>query len=303
MRLKINKVYIIITIFLAITLQAFSQNVKLSIEAPKEALVNDKFRIAYIVESDVEIIDNPEIGNIKGLDILYGPAMSQSSSMTTDNDGKRQVKYSVAYSYVVVASKSNKITIPKFEIELDGKKYESNTAIIKIVNSPDKVNKNTTKGAENNEKTKNKIKKIIENTKIEAFIKIIPSKNRVNPTDTLSVVYKLYTTSEDFKIVDTNLPSSRMFYSQTYRPNNEQGKQETIKGVKYYVFDIYKTILQPRDIGSVTMNDGNIKLVYYIKTGQKMKNYRGDEYDAVAEKEIDLKIDGISVSIFELTDI
>lgn len=287
--------YIVLFTLFAATMQALAQDIKLRIDAPDKIILGERVRINYIIESNQSIKEDIIIKDIDEFDILYGPTISLSSNIT--NNGKKSI-FLKTYSFIGIARKTGRITIPKFQIKIAEKTYESDSKTVKVENDA-----NDEKSTKNQQERRNKIDKIIKGAKIDAFIKSIPSKERVNPSDTLSVTYRLYTTSEDFKIIDVSLPSSRLFYSQNYRPDYEQGKQEKIKGVKYFIFDIYKTILQPRNTGTLTIDDGKISLLYYIKTGEKMNNNWGKEYEVVGEKEIELKIDGISVSVFELIEV
>lgn len=300
-----KRLHIVLFALFATTIQALAQDVKLRIDAPDKIVLGEKIEINYIIESNKPIEENITIKNIDQIEILYGPTISHSSFIT--NDGKKST-FLKTYSFIGIAKKAGRITIPKFQVKIAENNHQSESKIIKVEDNPsnsfsDRSNSNNEKSLKRRKEQQNKIEKIVKDAKIDTFIKSIPSKERVNPSDTLSVTYRLYTTSEDFKIIDVNLPSSRSFYSNNYRPQNEQGKQVTIKGTKYYIFDVYKTILQPRTIGTSTMNDGQITLLYYIKTGVKTTNDWGEESEVVRKKEIELKIDGITVSVFELVEV
>lgn len=289
-----------------------AQDIKLRIDAPESATINSEIRISYIIESNKPVNENYQVKEIDGFDILYGPSVSTSSFISTGKGGVRTSVYSKAFTYVVSPTRSGNIKIAKFEMTIDGKKYQSNSPSVQVSKSKDQTDTDNNTRRNNRikpgrdsdnrqqDKIKAKIEKKINAAKIDAFIETLPSKSTVSPSDTLSITYRLYTTSEDFKVINADLPTSRDFYTQTYRSDSEGGQKQTIKGKTYFVYDLYKVILQPRSNGEKKFTGGSILLRYYIRTGERLTNMWGEEYEAIGEKEMELKIEVAPISVLSM---
>ena len=106
---------VILTLFSAVTIYAQTQ---FTTDAPAQVIAGQRFRVVYtLTNGDGENIQVPEF---TGLDVLYGPARSQSSQISIIN-GKTSSTKEESYTYTVVASKEGKYTIPSATITSKGK--------------------------------------------------------------------------------------------------------------------------------------------------------------------------------------
>lgn len=297
----------LLALMFLISVNVFSQNeekskpkvepkIELIIEAPGTVMVGERFQLCYKIKTSDFVEETPEINLPEGLTVLLGPSIS-----TTTRHISRKVDYELGYIYTVFAQSEGKIVIPKFELVVGDKKLESKDRTIVVVADRDQPKqKNKAKAdvekptAKEESKRGNKKDNKIDD-KVDAFVKTIPSKSRVGTSDTLSVVYRLYTTSKELKVLDVNFPYSRAFYGETMSSNHGE-KKEKINGKEYYVFDLYKVILQPTKEGRQTFEDGQILLRYYFATGKKKRTFFG-EVDEYVEKDLELKIDGFEVRV------
>ena len=118
---------VVILIFSTITL--YSQT-KFTAEAPGQVIAGQRFRIVFtLTNGDGEDLKVPDF---EGINILYGPARSQSSQFSIVN-GKTSSTKEESYTYTVVASKEGSYTIPSATIISEGKQYTSNTLAIKVL--------------------------------------------------------------------------------------------------------------------------------------------------------------------------
>jgi len=253
----------------------FAQDIEIKINAPESVVVGEQFRVNYVIESDKEVKEPVIFKKMESLEILYGPAVSTSRSVSF-KEGKRVSVYTSTSGYFLKANKAGKYTLPRAEITINGKKYKSETFKIEA-KSPDEAAGN-----------------------IDAFIKTIVSKNSVNLSDTLMITYRLYTTNDIHRIISSDFPAITGFYSTNVTRSRQSFSLEEIDGVKYKVVDLRKMILQPRDIGRKTISEGQIIVEYATPTGRKVRDMWGDVYNETIRSEKILTIDPVIISVQDL---
>ena len=72
-----RKILSLLFLFVAVTAEAA---VVVTAKAPASVGVGSQFRLQYTVNS-ADVNGHPQIGNIAGFDIVYGPAVSTSQSV------------------------------------------------------------------------------------------------------------------------------------------------------------------------------------------------------------------------------
>ena len=267
--------FILLLPFLSIV---FGQSTKIIIKAPESVLVGEQFRVDYVIEGDNVVKEPIIIKNMENFSILYGPAVSSSTAISFKN-GKRVAVYTSTSTYYLEAQKGGKYTLPKVELVIAGKKYKSDAFKIEVKSINDEV----------------------EN--IDAFVKTIVSKSSVNLSDTLMLTYRLYTTKEIRRVINSDFPSIYDFYSTHVARSRQLFSEETINGKKYKVVDLRSLILQPRNTGQITIPEGQISLEYSTPTGRKVRDMWGDVYDEAIKTEKTLKIESVIIRVQDLKEI
>lgn len=257
---------------------AFAQGVKINIEAPQSVMTGEQFRVNYIVESSTEVNEPVIIKNMEGFKILYGPSVSNSASVTF-KEGKRSTVYRSTSTYYLEAEHEGNFTIPKAEIAVGGKKYKSDTHKIEV--------RSTEKMTED----------------IDAFVKTIVSKPRMNVSDTLTLTYRLYTTREINRIRRADFPYIRDFFFDNITRPRQHFVEEEVDGRVYKVVDLRVLILQPRKEGKLIIPEGEISVEYVTPTGKRLRDIWGDIYDETIRTEKTLKIDGVEVNVYDYKEV
>ena len=118
-----------LTCSLMAVLTAIAQ-VTFKIDAPRQAEVGDQIRVRYVANTtDVEDI---QVGNFDGFEVVYGPSTSRSSSFTMIN-GKTTQSSTLTFTYTLVATKEGAHKLPAGTIKVNGKSIKSNTATIEVL--------------------------------------------------------------------------------------------------------------------------------------------------------------------------
>ena len=254
------------------------QENKVRIKAPETVTVGEQFTVAYIVESDKEVKEPVIIKNMNGFEILYGPSLSASSS-TVFKKGKRVQAFSATSTYILRAPEKGKFSLPQAEVNIDGKKYKSESLKIEVRSLE-----------ENIAKVKD----------VDAFLKVVASKTSVNLSDTLTLSYRLYTTKDIYKIVDVDFPYPNDFYSSDITRLRQSFSEEVINGKTYKVVEMRKLLLQPRKIGEMVLPEGSVTVQYSTPTGRKVRDIWGDVYDESVTNDKVLKIDSVVIRVQDL---
>ncbi|MBF0759490.1 BatD family protein [Dysgonomonas mossii] len=254
------------------------QENKVRIKAPETVTVGEQFTVAYIVESDKEVKEPVIIKNMNGFEILYGPSLSASSS-TVFKKGKRVQSFSATSTYILRAPEKGKFSLPQAEVNIDGKKYKSESLKIEVRSLE-----------ENIAKVKD----------VDAFLKVVASKTSVNLSDTLTLSYRLYTTKDIYKIVDVDFPYPNDFYSSDITRLRQSFSEEVINGKTYKVVEMRKLLLQPRKIGEMVLPEGSVTVQYSTPTGRKVRDIWGDVYDESVTNDKVLKIDSVVIRVQDL---
>lgn len=254
------------------------QENKVRIKAPETVTVGEQFTVAYIVESDKEVKEPVIIKNMNGFEILYGPSLSASSS-TVFKKGKRVQAFSATSTYILRAPEKGKFSLPQAEVNIDGKKYKSESFKIEVRSLE-----------ENIAKVKD----------VDAFLKVVASKTSVNLSDTLTLSYRLYTTKDIYKIVDADFPYLNDFYSSDITRLRQSFSEEVINGKTYKVVEMRKLLLQPRKIGEMVLPEGSLTVQYSTPTGRKVRDIWGDVYDESVTNDKVLKIDSVVIRVQDL---
>ena len=254
------------------------QENKVRIKAPETVTVGEQFTVAYIVESDKEVKEPVIIKNMNGFEILYGPSLSASSS-TVFKKGKRVQSFSATSTYILRAPEKGKFSLPQAEVNIDGKKYKSESLKIEVRSLE-----------ENIAKVKD----------VDAFLKVVASKTSVNLSDTLTLSFRLYTTKDIYKIVDVDFPYLNDFYSSDITRLRQSFSEEVINGKTYKVVEMRKLLLQPRKIGEMVLPEGSVTVQYSTPTGRKVRDIWGDVYDESVTNDKVLKIDSVVIRVQDL---
>lgn len=254
------------------------QENKVRIKAPETVTVGEQFTVAYIVESDKEVKEPVIIKNMNGFEILYGPSLSASSS-TVFKKGKRVQSFLATSTYILRAPEKGKFSLPQAEVNIDGKKYKSESFKIEVRSLE-----------ENIAKVKD----------VDAFLKVVASKTSVNLSDTLTLSYRLYTTKDIYKIVDVDFPYLNDFYSSDITRLRQSFSEEVINGKTYKVVEMRKLLLQPRKIGEMVLPEGSVTVQYSTPTGRKVRDIWGDVYDESVTNDKVLKIDSVVIRVQDL---
>lgn len=265
--------HLLLWILLFLTLGLKAQNVKFTTTAPDAVAKGDQFRVVYTLRGgDGENINVPS--TIKGFDILYGPAVSSSTSTQIIN-GNVTTDSSESYIYTLIANSEGTFTIPAATITVKGKSYTSNSVQIRVL-PPDKNAQNQKSG----EGQASAATSTAQNIKpSDAFIRAIVSKSKVSEQESFVVTFRFYTTLEVRDIGKIEFPEFEGFMVEEQPMSaTRQMTFEHYNGRNYYAVDLRRTLLFPQRSGKITIPSGKIEMVFNVRSGKTVQTFFGPQY-------------------------
>ena len=265
----INKRHIISLALLLTTLVASA--VTFRVQAPSRVEAGGKFRIEYVLDGAEG--SNPSFPHLDGANLLYGPSISTSMSMTSVN-GKTTTSYSQVFTMLYEAETPGKYTLAPASITADGKRLSTRATTIEIVPSSGNSNSSTqypstpqpsypSSGPDYTDPMNQTAGNNVEAN--DFFVKITLSKDVVYEQQAVVCLIKLFTRYSVSKFHCTLQPTFNGFLIEELPVDNSMPQVETVNGKQYYTAVLKKCILYPQQSGKLTISSGNYdaQLVQY----------------------------------------
>lgn len=253
-----SKRYILLGVLLLWSFILLAQ-VDFKLNAPEYVHEGERFKISFTVNEEPDRAVN--LPQFEGFQVLMGPSVYSSSSISVVN-GKMTSNKSFVYSYVLLAEKKGKFTIPAVSVTVNGKMYDSSPKTIEVLEgSPEEATQNNVPQQNQNAGT-NRPTTLSKNKGDNFFVKVLLSKNKLYPNEYTVATLKLYTRYGGISDVQINPPAFTGFLSKEI-PNSGQNQfsQENINGVIYNTAVISKYVLFPQRSGKLTIDDFSINAV------------------------------------------
>ena len=168
--------------------------VKIQVQAQCE--VGQRIRVSYVVNT--QNVDDIEVGDFPGFELLYGPSTSTQSNYSIVN-GHSTSSSSTTFSYTLLASKEGRYKVPAATVKSGGKTYKSSVADIEILPSSGGTGNSAAQGgggsggsgrpgmSQRSARQQNGV------GKDDLFIAVTANKKKVFEQEAVVVTYKLYT--------------------------------------------------------------------------------------------------------------
>lgn len=251
------------------------QEITFQISVPSSVVKGEQFRLTYVLRNG-----NGQDGKfpteIPGVDILYGPSVSQSHRTQIIN-GKSSSESSESYTFLLMANQEGTFTIPSASIKVNGKTYNSGAAKVRVL-PPDTnpQNQASTAGAPAQRINAN-----------DAFIRAIVTKTSIYEQEAFLISFRFYTTLQVVSIGKIEFPEFEGFMVEDIDlPANRELKLEHYNGRNYLAVDLKKSVLFPQRSGKITIPTGKIEMVFKVPSGRKVQNLFGTQEVMVDSKRI-----------------
>ena len=232
---------------------AFSQ-VRVTVQAPSQTEEGQRIRVSYVVNT--QDVDDIQVGDFPGFDLLFGPSTSTSSSFSMVN-GKTTHSSQMTFTYTLMAQKAGTYKLPIATVKSGGQSYKSNQASIEILKS-DNPGGGASSGQSGQSSAQAPTRQRLQNvgekiTKDDLYITVTASKRRLYEQEAVLLTYKLYTLVSISQCMG-KMPELDGFHTQEIElPQQKTIKYERVNGRNYGTVVWSQYVLFPQKTGKLTV--------------------------------------------------
>ena len=180
--------------FLFLALSSIFSQVTLKVQAPSQAEVGQKIRISYI--ANTTDVDDFQVGDFEGFNVLYGPSTSQSSNFSMVN-GRMSQSSTMTFTYTVVPTTEGTLKVPAATIKADGKTVKSGTASIEVLPASQQQSQQPSGGQQGgNPRQQRQQQSNTSGGQIannELYMTVTANRQKIYEQEAVMLTYKLYT--------------------------------------------------------------------------------------------------------------
>lgn len=249
---KMKRRYTIFTL-LFLVLSTVCAQVTLKVQAPSQAVVGQKIRISYI--ANTTDVDDIQVGDFTGFDVLYGPSTSRSSSYSIVN-GHVTGGSTTTFTYVVVPIEEGTLKVPVSTIKVGNKTYKSNSATIEVFPSNNSQNpKSSNSQQRGNPKS--------EQANNELYVTVTTNLQKIYEQEAVTLTYKVYTLLDLKNIAQERPPQIDGCHIQEIERQAQPSlKYELVNGRTYGTVVWNQYVLYPQKTGKIKIPSVTFDMQY-----------------------------------------
>ncbi|MBQ4228732.1 MAG: protein BatD [Bacteroidaceae bacterium] len=248
-----KRLYTIFTLLLLALSPVFPQ-VTLKVQAPSQAEVGQRIRISYV--ANTQDIEDFQVGNFEGFNVLYGPSTSRSSSFSMTN-GRTTQSSSTTFTYTVVPTTEGTLKVPAATMKVDGKSVKSGTANIEVLpasqqqsQQPSTQQQNTNPRQQRQQQSAANPGQISGN---ELYMTVTASRKKIYEQEAVMLTYKLYTLVNIQQISGEMPQIDGCHVQELDRAAQMSLKYERVNGRNYGTAVWKQYVIFPQKTGKITI--------------------------------------------------
>ena len=225
--------------------------VRVTLQAPLQVEEGQRIRVSYVVNT--QDVDDIQVGDFPGFELLYGPSTSSSSSFSIVN-GKTTHTSQMTFTYTLLAQKAGNYKLPAAAVKSGGQTYRSNQASIQILQGDGSGASGGSGQSNGSAATRQRLQNAGERiTSNDLYITVTASKKRLYEQEAVVLTYKLYT------LVSIDQCSGKMpdldgFHTQEIAlPQQKTLKYERVNGRNYGTVVWSQYVLFPQKTGKLVV--------------------------------------------------
>ena len=250
-----------------------AQDVEFKVSAPSVVEVGEQFRLEYVLTQQGE---NLQLPTLKGFELLAGPSMSTSFSMSSVN-GKTTTTSEYTYTFVLSASEEGEFTIAPATITVDGKEIKSDAVTIKVV----KGSPRQQQGAANQRGRQEEIREVTSIKKDDIFLRLELSRNSLYVGESLVATLKIYTRVGLSGFGRSKFPPFDGFFAEEMKiPQTVEFRREEYNGQVYDVGILQQTVLFPQHAGTLSIDAFELECMVRQRLSRGGRSFFDDFFDS-----------------------
>ena len=239
-------------VLLFLVLSTICAQVTLKVQAPSQAEVGQRIRISYVANtSDVEDF---QVGDFEGFNVLYGPSTSRSSSFSMTN-GRTTQSGTVTFTYTVVPTKEGSLKVPAATIKVEGKSVKSGTASIEVLpastSAPSKSPQGGTSGRSTSGEKDGGHASAGQISGQDLYMTVTANRQKIYEQEAVTLTYKLYTLVNIQQISGEMPQIDGCHVQELDRAAQLSLKRESVNGRNYGTAVWKQYVLFPQKTGKI----------------------------------------------------
>lgn len=214
----------------------------LDVSAPANVVSGRAFNVEYRIDLAVGTIDVPDF---QGFDLLAGPSVSTSSSVTMIN-GKTTSQTTSFYTFTLRGREAGVFTIPAATVTADGKNYASKPQPIEVVDEGEEPAANGRTASQAGQ---------------DIFMRAIVDRAAVWKGEPVRVVFKLYSRHPSFEYQVMKMPSLNGFWAERLDVSHYKSQTENYNSSVYHTLIVDEYLLFPLQSGTLKIDPLPMNLV------------------------------------------
>lgn len=273
--------YILATLFLLVGTLAWGQDkVIFEVEVPSHIIAGKPFKVELMVNASAK---DAKLATPQGLQLLYGPAISSTTSMRIVN-GKRSSSRSTIFTYTFLAEKEGNYVIPEASVVVDGSTYRSASRRIKVFGAEAVAEDMPTESGSISSQ--------------DLYIVATPSKQRVYEQEAITINYKLYSRLENPQFTNITLPDYEGFVQYVQNDgSNAQFQAEQVNGKLYYTATFHSVVLYPQRAGKLTIKPAEFEMLVNMPISNPQRSIFDAFFDNFQQVSKQLRTKPITIDV------
>lgn len=225
--------------------------VRVTLQAPSQVEEGQRIRVSYVVNT--QDVDDIQVGDFPGFELLYGPSTSSSSSFSIVN-GKTTHTSQMTFTYTLLAQKAGNYKLPAAAVKSGGQTYRSNQASIQILQGDGSGASDGSGQSNGSAATRQRLQNAGERiTSNDLYITVTASKKRLYEQEAVVLTYKLYTLVS-IDQYSGKMPDPDGFHTQEIAlPQQKTLNYERVNGRNYGTVVLSQYVLFPQKTGKLVV--------------------------------------------------
>jgi hypothetical protein len=232
---------------------------------PNPVTEGQRFQISYTLNTEGRNFVPPSFGN--DIQILSGPSTSSSTSIVNGRMSRQ-----VSYTYLAVANKTGRFTIPGANISVGSERVKSEDVVILVMEPSAAEKRRRDEEEKRKEQLDSRAEQII---KDNLYVTVNVSKRKVYKGEQLVATYKLFMNA-DLNVVSlepTTNPNLTGFWAQDFDQDMKNWTTERIDGAVFKTLVIKKVVLIPTRSGELTIDPIAYNSTVRLRTGRSRSRF------------------------------
>lgn len=276
-----RKLYLLFVILLSVTLTVSGQDkVTFRLITPDIIVEGENFNVQFVLNANGKDF---RMSDPAGLQVLYGPAVSSSTSMSWVN-GKSSRSVSNTFTYTLLADKAGTYTIPSASVKVGSATYKTAPKSIRVYTADAAYGAGSTKAGPGSSAGQPRPQSTEKLSASDFIITANPSKNSVYEQEGVLVTFRLYSTRPNITLTKADFPPFENFVKEEVVSNaTKQWSTAELGGRVYYTVNLQQVYLFPQKSGDLDIPAGTFDLVVPVKVNDPVDDFFGGFLDQYTE--------------------